>query len=444
MKTHLIQIALTATAAALLTSCDENSFNFTGKSAPSTSAGSTTETTPDTLEEETIPELTTDEVSAAVLPRIADRPYLSLVGTQIQCTPKANGDLQVKAAVTLKITEDLYLRVERPTEFHEARKVVAQLHQTVERPDSSYLLDLGADTALITDEERKVKQLPPALASIHTELVNLSESYCYKPERAKDSEFVLELSMDASWKNGKWELTNIVETEDLLSPLAFLVQANALPENPPVLTPEFVTARLSEIAAKADAFKTEAESYHKSREEELRGILNERQAQQKEHEIKAAEIAKKEAEAAEAHKEWSDFCIYHFGSGCKFKGEWKRNNRFGELTIQIDNATFLENSIIFYGIMYDTKLPQAFTRISGRTALTREEDGTSKVNVTLYDGQYDPDEPTAEVYDAADGRLILTFDKKGNLSGIMTCASWVELPEKNFDLHFSPGAKEVK
>ena len=64
--------------------------------------------------------------------------------------------------------------------------------------------------------------------------------------------------------------------------------------------------------------------------------------------------------------------------------------------------------------------------------MVREEDGSSKVDVTLYDGAYDPDEPTAEVYDAADGRLILTVNEQGHLSGVMSCASWTETPERNF------------
>ena len=64
--------------------------------------------------------------------------------------------------------------------------------------------------------------------------------------------------------------------------------------------------------------------------------------------------------------------------------------------------------------------------------MVRDENGVSKVDVTLYDGAYDPDEPTAEVYDAADGRLILTVSKDGVLSGVMTCASWTETPERSF------------
>ena len=88
---------------------------------------------------------------------------------EIESTPTANGDLQVKAKVTLKITEDLYSRSEAPAEFSEARKVVFALHQSVEKPDSVYLMDMGAETALLTDEDRKVKPLPENLQQIYNE-----------------------------------------------------------------------------------------------------------------------------------------------------------------------------------------------------------------------------------------------------------------------------------
>lgn len=439
MKKPLIHFALTASAVAFLSSCDDNAATSAGNVAATDEASATTEAT--TLEEEAVkPDVTPEEVTAVFLPRIANRNYLAHVSTELQSTDKANGDRQIKAKITLSITEDLYNRSERPAEFHEAVKMITALHQDVERPDSSYLLDMGADTTQITDEERKVKQLPDNMRQMYAELVNLSESYCYKQDRSKDTQIVLDLTMDAAWVDNKWQISNIVETEDLLSPLAFLVPASSLEENAPVITPEFVTARLAEIATKADAFKTEAEAFHKSRQDALRVVLTERQAVQKEAEHKAQEAAAKEAAEAAARKELSDFCIRHFGTGCQFRGEWRRDTRFGELTIRIDNATLFENAIHFYGVMHDTKLPQAHVKISGRTALTRDEDGTCKVNVTLYEGAYDPDEPTAEVYDAADGRLLLTFDKNGNLKGIMTCASWLENPKRNFELNFSPVA----
>lgn len=438
MKTQLIHLALTATAVAVMTSCDENASSQTNVAPLPTDAVTTEDNVQTTEDESVLPAITADEVSAAFAPRIAAQNYLVQEGIEIESTPKANGDLQVKAKVTLKITEDLYSRSESPAEFREARKVVLALHQSVEKPDSSYLLDMGAETSMLTDEDRKVKQLPENLQQIYNELVDLSESYCFKPDRTANTTFVLDLTMDAHWSEGKWNISNMVETEDLLSPLSFLSPASSLAEGAPVLTQEFIAARLAEIAAKADAFKTAAEEYHKTREDAVRTMLTERQAVQLEETRKAEEAAQKAAADAAAKQEWSDFCIKHFSTGCKFGGEWTRDGRFGELTIQIDGASMHENAIQFYGVVYDTKLPQAKIELSGRCSTVREEDGSSKVNITLYSGAYDPDEPTAEVYDAADGRLILNFDAKGNLHGIMTCASWIENPKKNFDLHFKP------
>lgn len=439
MKTQLIHLALTATAVAVMTSCDENATPTTNVAPLSTDSATSSSADVQTTEDETVlPAITPDEVSVAFAPRIAGQKYLTQEGIEFESTPKANGDLQVKARVSLKITENLYSRSEAPAEFREARKVVLALHQSVEKPDSSYLLDLGAETALITDEDRKVKPLPENLEQIYNDLVNLSESYCLKPDRNADTAFVLDLTMDAHWSEGQWNITNIVEMEDVLTPLSFLTPASSLEEGAPVLTQEFIAARLAEIAAKADEFKTAAEEYHKNRENSVRTMLVERQAVQQEEARKADEAAQKAAADAAAKQEWSDFCVKHFSTGCKFAGEWTRDERFGELTIQIDQASLHENAIHFYGVVYDTKLPQAKIKLSGRCSLNREEEGTSKVNVTLYDGAYDPDEPTAEVYDAADGRLMLNIDKNGNLHGIMTCASWVENPKKNFTLHFKP------
>lgn len=439
MKTQLIHIALTATAVAVLSSCDEYMNSSQGTATQSQDATENTADEVQTTEDEPVlPEISAEDVTAAFAPRIANQKYLEQQSMEIESTPKANGDLQVKAHVGLKIIEDLYSRVESPVEFREARKVVLALHQAAEKPDSSYLLDMGAETTLLTDEDRKTKALPENLQQLYNELVNLSESSCFKPDRTTGTTFSLELTMDAHWDGSKWTISNIVESEDLLSPLSFLTPTSSLGENAPVLTQEFIAARLAEIAAKADAFKTAAEEYNKTREDAARNMLTARQAQQQEAARKAEEEAQKAAEEAAAKQAWSDFCVKHFNTGCKFGGEWTRDTRFGELTIQVDNATLHENGIQFYGFMYDTKLPQARISITGRCSLTREEDGSSKVNVTLYDGAYDPDEPTAEVYDKADGRLILNFDKDGNLHGVMTCASWVENPQKNFNLHFKP------
>lgn len=445
MKTQLIHIALTATAVAILSSCDEQTNDGQNTTAPTADATQgTAEEVQTTADDLTPPMITADEVTAAFAPRISNLAYLTQESIDIESTPKANGDLQVKAHVGLKITEDLYGRVESPAEFSEARKVILSLHQAAEKPDSSYLLEMGADTSLLTDEDRKAKALPENLQQLYNTLVDLTESSCFKPERTAGTVFSVELTMDAHWENGNWNISNIVESQDLLSPLSFLSPKSTLGENAPVLTQEFIAARMAEIAAKADEFKIAAEEYNKQRENTVRALLTDRQAAQLEQSRKEEEQAQKAAEAAAAKKEWTDFCVKHFNSGCKFSGEWTRDTRFGELTIQISEASLHENGIQFFGAMYDSKLPQASIHISGRCELTRDDDGNSKVNVTLYQGAYDPDEPTAEVYDQSDGRLILTFDKKGHLKGVMTCASWVENPQKNFNLHFKPVSADSK
>lgn len=75
--------------------------------------------------------------------------------------------------------------------------------------------------------------------------------------------------------------------------------------------------------------------------------------------------------------------------------------------------------------------------IYGRCDFTKNEDGTSRVDITIYDGVYEEDKPTAEVYDASDGIMQLTLDADGNISGIMTCVSWKNNPEKAFKITLS-------
>lgn len=444
MKTQLYQVAVVATVTAALISCDDNPFAQQDSNAPATgeaAASAEVQTTADTPE---LPAITPEEVNVGFAPRISGMKFLSQESIAISTTPKANGDLQVKAKIKLKITEDLYSRSEKPAEFGEARKQVFELYQTVMRPDSSYLLDMGAENSLLRDEDREVPALPEDLQQLYNEMANLSEGYCFKLAHPAGTNLELELTMDARWQDGKWNTSNIIETEDILTPLSFLAPASTLEQNAPILTQEFIAARITEIAAKADSFKTAAEAYHKTREEAAATKLSERRAKEFEEKLKQEEEAQKAAEAEAAKKEWSDFCIKYFSPGCKFTGEWTRDGRFGELTISINGATMHENAIQFHGELYDTKLPQARIGITGRCSMTKDEDGTSKVNIILYEGQYDPDEPTAEIYDAPDGRMILNFDKKGNLGGIMTRAAWIETPKKSFSVHFKPAPQKTQ
>jgi 1-acyl-sn-glycerol-3-phosphate acyltransferase len=119
-----------------------------------------------------------------------------------------------------------------------------------------------------------------------------------------------------------------------------------------------------------------------------------------------------------------------------------RDKAFGELSLHIATARRLDNAVQFAGTIYDTKLPEASLDIMGRCELTPKEDGSVQVDIAIYDGQYDPDQPTAEVYDAKDGMLSLQLSKDGKLTGIMGCTSWTNTPEKAFQVSMSPKAKE--
>ena len=198
-------------------------------------------------------------------------------------------------------------------------------------------------------------------------------------------------------------------------------------------------AEEARLAQEEDELKVREEAERLKREEEAR--LAREEAERKARE---AESLKAANEKNLAQKVWCDFCIASFAEGKKYSGEWIRDGRFGELTLKIDKAIVFENTIQFYGALYDTNLPQASISISGRCSMNREENGTSQVVVTLYDGAYDPDEPTAEVYDAADGRLILEFSEHGELKGIMTRASWTETTERNFTIHLGSCEKSGK
>lgn len=430
MKKPLIYSALLATSVVGLISCDDSKNTSAQPAQPQQTAAADAEQVAEPNPAEQPPSV--EEVTELFTQKLSHLAFIKLDKVELESTPRGNGGHQLTAKVTISVSENLYTKQQSPDEFKEGRKVVQNIHNDAVRPDSAYLLNMGAESSVLTEQDKQPKALPENLQQMYNELVNLSESYCYAQTRAAGELITIEFSLDAMYNAGKWEFSNVVEKEDLIAPLAYMTPESSLPEGAPILTQDFANARNADIKAKADAFISAVETYLISREEPLRQELVARQARQAEEARKAEEAAKAESERTAAQKQWHDFCIASFSENKKFSGEWTRDGRFGELTLKVEKATVFENAIHFYGILYDTKLPQASISISGRCNMVREEDGSSKVDVTLYDGAYDPDEPTAEVYDAADGRLILTVNEQGQLSGVMSCASWTETPERNF------------
>jgi hypothetical protein len=233
-------------------------------------------------------------------------------------------------------------------------------------------------------------------------------------------------------------LSIVVDNAALLALNEYTAQS-ALPQDAPVLSPEFEESRKALIREKVAAFNQLAEPYIKGREEAARATLTEHQARAEEE---ARRITEQAAAQEAARQESINSFVQILTDNKRFAGEWTRDNRFGEISLNIEQAKKFDNAIQFIGTIYDTKLPEASLDIAGRCELNPAEDGTTQVDISIYDGQYDPDQPTAEVYDAKDGMLSLRLSKDGKLSGIMSCTSWANSPEKAFKINMTPRAKQ--
>ena len=153
-------------------------------------------------------------------------------------------------------------------------------------------------------------------------------------------------------------------------------------------------------------------------------------------------VQEAETAAKTEREQHNNLCANLLAEGQEFAGEWTRNDRFGELTLVINQSKLVtDEAIQFMGAIYDTKLPEACLDIEGRCELAPTEQG-SAVKVVIYDGQYDPDQPTAEVYDAKDGQLLLFLSTDGKLTGTMGCAAWGTDSDKTFRINLAPKAKK--
>ena len=436
MKTRLIYTALAAAAVAALPSCDEENLPF--------GLGDKTDKPAATQQPEkpAVPATpTVDDISAAVMPQLTDYPWLSAGEITSETTTTESGALQLVAKIKLTVSENLCARENAPAAFNEERKAMNQSANAAMQPNSVYLLQIGAPTDTITNADRSARPLPDNLQQMANELRDLAESAVYTTVTPVGTQYEITATMQADKAETGWVLSNVaVQTESLPSPDSVTPESK-LPQDAAKLTPEFEESRKAEIREKIAAFNAAAEPYIKGREDEARKVWTEHKARMDEEARKAAEVAT----AAAAEKEqWINHCTTSIATGKVFSGEWTRDNRFGEISIEISKAEKFENSVQFIGIVYDTKLPEAKLDISGRCEFTKGEDGCSKVDITIYDGFYDPDQPTAEVFDAKDGVLILALNAEGKLNGTMTCTSWKDQPNKAFRISLSPASPKKK
>ncbi len=440
MKKALFQSIVLTASAAMLTSCfDEIKQIFGGEegAAPAQPA----DQPPAEPAAPVIPsEPTNEEITRMLMEQLSGCEATN-AGMLTCSEPTRNPDSSISMGATLKmeVKEDLYAKETAPAAFNKEREAVNEAANASMKPESIYLFQVGATTDLITDADRVAKPLPENLQAPLNELKELADSPVYRKVVNMGDSVDASATFNAIYVDGAWKFSNIVVDNAALLALNDYTAQSALPQDAPILTPEFEESRKAVIREKVAAFNQLAEPYIKGREEAARATLTEHQARAEEEVRRMTE----QAAAQEAARQESIQAFVQALSNDKlFAGEWTRDKRFGELSLHIEEAKQFDNSVQFIGTIYDTKLPEASLDIAGRCDLTPKEDGTTQVDITIYDGQYDPDQPTAEVYDAKDGMLSLTLSKDGKLSGIMSCTSWSNSPEKAFQINLSPKAKE--
>lgn len=432
-KSFVVTSALALASLAMLPSCKDEDKPKTDETQPPAE-----KQTPDASASSKEP--TIDDIQAVLVEKLTPGETASVLFCRDELSPSEPGSFNGKATIGLKIEQDMYARQEAPAAFNEERKAVNEKANAAVKPDSLYLLQVGADTSMITEEMRSPKPMPDNLQEMYDDIRSLAEAAVFAQTARGGEQIEVEAQFHAQLNNetGAWEFSQVQLQDQAFSAIKAMTSKSALPADARVLSPEFEEQTKAALKEKIDAFGAAASAYIQNRENEARAHLASLQAEREE----ATAKAKEEAAAIEAQKTaWSDACAAQLASGSKFVGEWTRNNRFGELTLQITEAKRFVDSVHFVGSLYDTKLPEASLDITGRCDFTPGENG-AKVDITIYDGQYDPDQPTAEVYDASDGMMEL-YLKDGKLTGVMTCASWNNTPQKNFHVSMVP-AKDGK
>ncbi len=381
------------------------------------------------------PPLSVDDVTPMLHQALGESDLFTPWAVNLDSTPpQADGSLAVTVSLVLSIKEDIFAREETPAAFNNERMACNESLNRALMPEAVYLMQVGAPTDMITEEDRAARPLPDDLRQQAEELKSLAEAPLFRQLSTNGQELQLSATFKATPKaEGGWDFSDLELDKSPLTPLLAGTPRSALPEGAAISLPEFEENRKAELREKIAAFNQAAEPYIKGREDAARTRLAEHRARLEEELKRAAEQA--EAEARQ-RAEWEERCGRFIAEGSQFSGEWTRDNRFGELTLRISRTTMHDNAIHFIGSIYDTKLPAASLDIAGRCDLAQGGD-KAQVDVTIYDGQYDPDQPTAEVYDADDSLMVLKLSPEGSLEGIMSCQSWKDSPEKAFKVQLS-------
>lgn len=429
MKKKLIAAALCLST--LTTACKDE------KAAPAPQQEQPTQATPPQAKEVSAP--SEAEVRAQLLPALASFPAVKLSEVKMDATPaETEGEVVVVARVKTLVEENLYTKEDAPEMLNEERKAANEAMNKAMMPELHYLLLVGAPAEIITEEDRRVKPLPDDLKKAADELKKAAESPVYHLHTPQGTAMEIPATMKARRNGSHWVISDLSFDTAPLRSLVNTLPEGALPAHAAIVKDGLEEQLRQALREKVSAFNAAAQPYIQNREQEARKRALELQARREEEAQAAAEQAAAQAACREL---WEKTAVDAFKAGTVFTGEWKRGNDFGKIALRVTQTQLFTDSLQFVGALYDPALPQAEINVVGRCEAPSTPQDAVTMIVHLYNGRYDPDVATAEVFDSKDGLLKLQLAEGGSISGEMTCEAWSESPEKAFALSLAPAPK---
>lgn len=436
MNNKLMSAALLVSMCTLMSSCDEGA----QPAVPEEPQPQQQQTQPEMpLTPEETPAPGEEDVRAQLLPILAEFPCMKLGPVQMETTPTDDGYVNVTARVLVTVEENLYAREEAPAALNQERQNANDAINRAMLPDSHYLLQVGAPGEMITEEDRHAKPLPEELHKLAEEMKTIAEKPLYRLRTPAQTMIELPASMRAEEQKGSWIFSEMNFDIAPLHALLSYLPESSLPKDATIAAEGYEAQKKVELRNRVEAFNQAAAPYIAGREDDARKRLLERQAREEEQAKAAAE---KSAQQAACHEVWEKACANILKEGTLFDGEWRRGDSFGKMSLRMARVQTLPDSLQFIGTLYDPDLPQAELQIVGRCEAPAAPAEPIRIIVNLYNGRYDPDVPTAEVFDSQDGILKLSMTEEGALSGVMTCASWGENAEKEFRISMAHVVKK--
>ena len=379
-------------------------------------------------------------VLARLLPELADYPAVRADRARMDAVAMEDGSVMVTAQVTIVVGENLYTKEAAPEVFNAERRAMNDAMNRAMLPEAHYLLQVGAETKEISDEDRQVRPLSEDLQKQADEIRELAEQPVYHLRTPANSTQEIPASMKARKENGQWSFSELSIDTATLQPLVNYIPEAALPEGAAVVSEGFEDSRRAALREKIAAFIAAAEPGIQAREDAARTRVVETRARQGEEAKAAAEQA---ARQAAAHEAWEKLCGDYVRDGAVFEGEWKRGDDFGKISLRISRTQAYPEAVQFTGVLSDPALPQVELQIVGRVEQAASAQEPAPVTVHIYNGRYDSNVPTAEVFDAKDSMLKLHMAENGAMSGLLTCAAWSDSPDKAFSVSLSYTPKKA-